>query len=75
MAPRRADARGQSASCAVAANGNGAVGRRGSMERYRDIIPNWETKEVIRQPLPATFRANPLRIDPDELERRLRRRP
>jgi 16S rRNA C967 or C1407 C5-methylase (RsmB/RsmF family) len=45
------------------------------MERYRDIIPNWETKEVIRQPLPATFRANPLRIDPDELERRLRRRP
>lgn len=43
------------------------------MQRYRDMIPDWECFwETIQRPLPPTFRANPLRIEPCLLEERLR---
>ena len=42
------------------------------MERYRDIIPDWEGFwETLRAPLPTVIRTNTLRIAPAELKRRL----
>ncbi len=42
------------------------------MERYREIIPDWESFwEVLHQPLPPVIRTNTLRIEPWILRRRL----
>lgn len=42
------------------------------MERYREIIPDWESFwEALKRPLPAVIRTNTLRIDPAVLRRRL----
>lgn len=42
------------------------------MERYREIIPDWESFwETLHRPLPAVIRTNTLRIEPYVLKRRL----
>lgn len=42
------------------------------MERYREIIPDWESFwEALQRPLPTVIRTNTLRIDPSLLRRRL----
>ncbi|MBC7317777.1 RsmB/NOP family class I SAM-dependent RNA methyltransferase [Candidatus Bipolaricaulota bacterium] len=42
------------------------------MERYREIIPDWERFwETIHRPLPTVIRTNTLRIEPATLRRRL----
>lgn len=45
------------------------------MERYREIIPEWEAFwEAILRPLPTVIRTNTLRIEPEDLRRRLERK-
>jgi NOL1/NOP2/sun family putative RNA methylase len=45
------------------------------VERYREIIPEWEAFwEAILRPLPTVIRTNTLRIDPSDLRRRLERK-
>lgn len=45
------------------------------MERYKEIIDDWETFwEALHRPLPTVIRANTLRIDPESLRRRLVRK-
>jgi len=45
------------------------------VERYREIIPEWEAFwEAILRPLPTVIRTNTLRIDPADLRRRLERK-
>lgn len=42
------------------------------MERYREIIPDWESFwEALERPLPVVIRTNTLRIEPQTLKRRL----
>jgi NOL1/NOP2/sun family putative RNA methylase len=42
------------------------------LPRYRGIVPDWEQfAEACHRPLPATVRANTLRIGPEELRERL----
>lgn len=45
------------------------------MERYREIIDDWDAFwEALHRPLPTVVRTNTLRIDPEDLRRRLERK-
>lgn len=46
-----------------------------AMERYREIIPEWDLfLKAIERPLPPTIRANTIKISPEELRERLERK-
>lgn len=46
-----------------------------AMERYREIIPEWDLfLKAIERPLPPTIRANTIKISPEELRERLEKK-